>query len=200
MSEIERLINNLCPNGVNFVRIQDVAEVGTGSRNRNEAVIGGAYNFYVRSRDVHTINEFEFDEEAIVIPGEGGIGEVFHFVTGKYSLHQRAYRIHFTNRNISTRFAFFYFEQHFKEFILKKAVSATVTSIRKPMIEDFRIPLPPIEVQREIVSILDKFTELEEALEAELEARKTQYAEFRQSTLDFASRTNVIMTEIGEVC
>lgn len=73
----------------------------------------------------------------------------------------------------------------FKRFIMKKAVSATVTSIRKPMIEKFEFPLPPIEVQTEIVRILDKFTSLEAELEAELDCRKRQYEYYRDKLLSF---------------
>ena len=52
----------------------------------------------------------------------------------------------------------------FKDFIMKRAVSATVTSIRKPMIESFRLPIPPLEVQCETVRILDSFTVFTEEL------------------------------------
>ena len=69
----------------------------------------------------------------------------------------------------------------FKRFIMTKAVSATVTSIRKPMIEDFEIPVPPLPVQEEIVRILDTFTELQ----AELQKRQQQYNFYRDNLLNF---------------
>jgi len=185
MSRIDDLIEQHCPDGVEFRPVAAIANVGTGSSNRNEEVTEGKYPFYVRSKDVLRIDEYEFDEKAIVIPGEGGIGEVFHYVEGKYALHQRAYRIHFITTDVDTKFAYYYLSAHFKLFILQKAVSATVTSIRKPMIEDFPIPVPPIEVQREIVAILDKFTQLEAELEAELEARRKQYEHYRNELLSF---------------
>ena len=94
MSNLEELIEKLCPDGVDFCKLKDVAEIGTGSSDRKNATDDGLYPFYVRSKDVLKINNYEFDEEAIVIPGEGGIGEIFHLVKGKYALHQRAYRIH----------------------------------------------------------------------------------------------------------
>ena len=183
MSRIDDLIAQLCPDGVEFFRVGEIAQVGTGSSDRKDAVPSGEFPFYVRSKEILRIGKFEFDEEAIVIPGEGGIGEIFHFVTGKYALHQRAYRINFRNPSLDTKFAYYYFAVHFKNFILQKAVNATVTSIRKPMITDFRVPVPPIEVQREIVRILDTFTQLEAELEAELEARRIQYAHYRDSLL-----------------
>ena len=78
---------------------------------------------------------------------------------------------------------------------MKKAVSATVKSIRKPMIEDFSIPVPPIEVQSEIARILDNFTELT----AELTARKKQYEYYRDNLLQPKEKTIPIMT-LSDIC
>lgn len=190
MSKINELIAELCPDGVIFKKIGLVAQVGTGNSDRKDAVDGGEYPFYVRSKNIEHIDSYAFDEEAIIIPGEGGIGDIFHYVNGKYALHQRAYRIHFTDGSIDAKFAYYHFTSNFKRFILKKAVSATVTSIRKPMITDFPIPVPPIEVQKEIVDVLDKFTQLEAELEAELEARKKQYHFYRNQLLNFDHLNN----------
>ena len=77
----------------------------------------------------------------------------------------------------------------FKSFISKKAVNATVTSIRKPMLEQFEIPIPPMSVQEEIVAILDKFealvNDLTEGLPAEIAARQEQYEYYRDKLLSF---------------
>ena len=181
MSKISDLIESMCPNGVRFCKIGEVAEVGTGSSNGNESDDNGKFPFFVRSQTIKRKNTYEYDEEAIIIPGEGGIGEIFHYINGKYALHQRVYRIHFISNLIDSRFAYYYLSAYFKAFILRKAVSATVTSIRKPMIEQFPIPLPPLPVQQEIVRILDHFTELT----AELTARRKQYAYYRDALLTF---------------
>ena len=185
MSKLDELIQELCPDGVEWTRIKDIAEVGTGSSNGNEAVEDGEFPFFIRSQSVKHKNNFEYNEEAIIIPGEGGIGEIYHYIKGKYAIHQRVYRIHFTDMRMNTKFAYHYFRSNFKKFILAKAVSATVKSIRKPMIEDFQIPLPPLPVQEEIVHILDNFTELTAELTAELDMRKKQYEYYRNQLLDF---------------
>ena len=181
MSKIDELIQEYCPDGVPYKKVGNLAVVGTGRSDKKDAIPNGEYPFYVRSKIIARINTFEFDEEAIVIPGEGGIGEIFHYDTGKYALHQRAYRIHFIDSKVFPKFAYYHLMAHFKVFIMKKAVSATVTSIRKPMITDFPVPIPPLEVQKEIVNILDKFTQLE----AELEARRKQYEYYRNQLLTF---------------
>lgn len=164
-----------------YKAIGDVASVGTGSSDRKDATKDGEYPFYVRSKEVMRKDSFEFDEEAILIPGEGGVGEIFHYVNGKYALHQRAYRISFNTSDVDAKFAFYYFESNFKKFILARAVSATVTSIRKPMISEFRIPVPPPELQAEIVRLLDLFVSLDAELRTELDARRLQYMHYRNA-------------------
>ena len=194
MSKIDDLIQEFCPDGVEYKPIKKMAEVGTGSSNGNEAQEDGKYPFFIRSQTVKRKNEWEYDEEAIIIPGEGGIGEIYHYVNGKYAIHQRVYRIHFTDNSVDVKFAYHYFRAFFKNFIMRKAVSATVKSIRKPMIEEFMLPVPPLEVQREIVHILDSFT----LLTAELTARKKQYEFYRDKLLTF-SENKVKYLPLGEL-
>ena len=71
----------------------------------------------------------------------------------------------------------------FLEYIQKNAVNSSVTSIRRPMINKYPVPVPPLEVQREIVHILDHFTLLTAELTAELTARKKQYEFYRDELL-----------------
>lgn len=198
MSKLEELLAELCPDGVEYKSIREIAEVGTGNSNGNESVDNGLFSFFVRSQTIKSKDDYEYDEEAIIIPGEGGIGEIFHYINGKYALHQRVYRIHFIVEDVNTKFAYYYMQAYFKPFILKKAVSATVTSIRKPMIEDFPLPLPPLPVQREIVRILDNFTELTAELTTELTARRKQYEYYRDSLLEQTVATNKVL--LNSVC
>lgn len=62
----------------------------------------------------------------------------------------------------------------------------------------FRVPVPPFEVQREIVRVLDKFTQLEAELEAELEARRAQYEHYRSQLLDGAG-ANAALVRLGDL-
>lgn len=201
MSGIGDLLKELCPKGVPYKLIGDVATVGTGSSDRKDATEDGEYPFYVRSKEIRRKDSYEFDEEAVLIPGEGSIGEIFHYVNGKYALHQRAYRISFKTPDIDAKFAYYYFQTSFKKFILAKAVNATVTSIRKPMITDFKIPVPPVEVQREIVQLLDQYGELATGLtvqlQAEFEARQQQYAYYRNDLFAFRGIEDVRRVPIG---
>ena len=204
MSKIFDLINELCPNGVEFVKLGEIADIGTGSSNRQDEDSNGKYPFYVRSKNILKSNTFEFDETAIIIPGEGGIGDIFHYIDGKYALHQRAYRICVFCKKMDTKFLYYIMCCHFKKYILAKSVGATATSIRKPMLENFKLPVPPMEVQREIVRILDSFTLLTAELTAELTARKKQYEFYRDFLLSFdeldKNGGGCELKMLGEIC
>ena len=168
---------------VEWKPLMDLAEIGTGNSNRQDEEENGKYPFYVRSKNILRSNSFQFDETAIIIPGEGGIGDIFHYVEGKYALHQRAYRIHITSDEVNTKFLYYIMHNSFKKYILSKSVGATAISIRKPMIEKFEIPIPPLPVQTEIVKILDALTALASELTNELILRRKQYEYYREKLL-----------------
>ena len=175
---------------IEWKTLGEVAEIGTGKSNRQDEAEDGLYPFYVRSKNILRSSTYQFDETAIIIPGEGGIGDIFHYTEGKYALHQRAYRIKVNTENeLFPKFLFYYMTNAFKPFILARCVGATATSIRKPMLADFPIPLPPLSEQRRIVDILDRFDTLtnsiSEGLPKEIALRRKQYAYYRDALLSF---------------
>ncbi|HDV4217888.1 TPA: restriction endonuclease subunit S [Pseudomonas aeruginosa] len=192
MSSVNFLDKLLDGAEVEWKALGEVADIGTGKSNRQDENDNGIYPFYVRSKNILKSDTFQFDETAIVIPGEGGIGDIFHYVQGKYALHQRAYRIRPTSDIVNAKFLYHFMSSNFKKYILMKSVGATTTSIRKPMLEDFHIPIlcqgnpkKSLEIQAEIVRILDAFTELTAELTAELTSRKRQYNHYRDQLLKF---------------
>ncbi|WP_101775676.1 restriction endonuclease subunit S [Pasteurella oralis] len=175
---------------VEWKSLGEVAEIGTGSKNTNEAVIDGKYLFFVRSQEPRKINEYEFDEVAIITAGDGvGVGKVFHYVSGKYSLHQRAYRIVVKSDTLLPKFLFHFIRANFSRYLEKASVNSSVTSLRKPMFEKYKIPIPPLVTQQKIVEILDKFdrltNSLSEGLPKEIEIRRKQYEYYREKLLTF---------------
>ena len=120
MSKLDELIAELCPNGVEYRHLEEIAEIGTGSHNTNEGLDVGEYPFYVRSQEPLRLNSYDYDETAIVTAGDGvGVGKVFHYVEGKYALHQRAYRIHPDENIVCANFLFHYMKSTFLAYIEK---------------------------------------------------------------------------------
>lgn len=175
---------------IRWMKLGDIADIGTGNGNTNEGLDTGKYPFFVRSQDIKYKNEYDFDETAIITSGDGvGVGKIFHFVSGKYALHQRAYRVHITSDNVLPKYFFYYFKNSFLTYISKTSFHSSVTSIRRPMMINFPVPVPPLEVQQRIVDILDRFdalcNDISNGLPAEIEARQKQYEYYRDKLLTF---------------
>ena len=174
----------------NFIALGNIAEIGTGSSNTNEEVDDGDYPFFVRSQEIRKKDTWEYDETAIITAGDGvGVGKIFHYIEGKYALHQRAYRIHIISKNVLPKYFFYCMKNTFLSYITQNAVHASVTSIRKRMLDNYLVPVPPLEEQERIVAILDRFdalcNDLTSGLPAEIEARKKQYEYYRDKLLTF---------------
>lgn len=176
--------------GVKWEQLQNISDIGTGSHNTNEELEKGSYPFFVRSQDVRRLNSFDYDEEAIITSGDGvGVGKIYHYVHGKYALHQRAYRIHINTPNVLPKFFYYYMKTTFLPYIEKNAFNSSVTSIRRPMLNSYPVPIIPIKEQERIVKILDRFdklcNDLTEGLPAEIESRRKQYEYYRDKLLTF---------------
>lgn len=175
--------------------LAEVADISTGSSNTDDAVGEGRYPFFVRSQNPLAKDEYEYDEEAIITAGDGvGVGKVFHYINGKYALHQRAYRIHPTTDELLGKYMYHYFVAIFPKYIGQQMYQGSVPSIRRPMLNKFQVAVPPLDVQKQIVKILDNFdticSDLNSGLPAEIEARQKQFEYYRDKILAFKEITN----------
>ncbi|MCW2279681.1 type I restriction enzyme S subunit [Lactococcus lactis] len=132
-------------------RLGDLTQIKTGSSDLQDAVEGGEYPFFVRSENIERSNRYIFDGEAILIPGEGRLGEIYHYINGKFDFHQRVYKISgFADSDTDGKYVLYYMQKNFKQHAMKFTVKATVDSLRLPMLTDFNLVAPKIEEQREI--------------------------------------------------
>ena len=185
---------------VEWKEMGTLSEIGTGSNNREDCSENGMYPFYVRSKGILRIDKYLYDEEAILIPGEGGVGEIFHYINGKYGLHQRTYRVHPTSKDVIGRYLYYYLYENFGNYINQKSYKSTATSIRKPMLLNFPVAVIPISEQNRIVGILDTFTSSIENLKEQIAQRRKQYEYYRDQLLDLEGKEGVEMMTLGEVC
>lgn len=135
-------------------------------------------------------NEYEYDETAIITAGDGvGVGKVFHYVSGKYALHQRTYRIHIVSEEVLPKYYYFYMKAAFLPYIQKTMFQGSVASIRRPMLNQFPVSVPSIEEQQKIIDILERFdalcNDMSDGLPAEINDRQKQYEYYREKLLTF---------------
>src|SRR5690554_3575724 len=91
-----------------------LADIKTGSKNNQDKIADGLYPFFVRSETVEHLNTYSYDCEAILVPGEGGIGSIFHYINGKFDAHQRVYVIRNFTNSIGS-FIYYQMRQRFGE-------------------------------------------------------------------------------------
>ena len=129
----------------------------------------GEYPFFVRSTTVEQINSYSYDCEAILIPGEGRIGSIFHYINGRFDVHQRVYAITQFSNSVSGKYVYLYIAEHFGEHAMENSVKATVDSLRLPTFQNFDLALPPtLDEQTAIADILSDMDAEITALEAKL--------------------------------
>ena len=120
----------------------DIATIKTGSRNNEDKVDNGIYPFFVRSKNTEKINSYSYDCEAILVPGEGQIESTFHYIKGRFDVHQRVYAITQFSETISARYVYLFMTQYFGLWAKQNTVKATVDSLRLPTFQNFKIFLP----------------------------------------------------------
>ena len=175
-------------------RLGEIAHIKTGSRNNEDKVQDGEYPFFVRSENVERINNYSHDCEAILVPGEGRIGEVFHYVNGRFDVHQRVYAITQFKPGVSAKFVYLYMRMKFGAWAMQNTVKATVDSLRLPTFLDFEMLVPPTE--NEQVAIASILSEMDAELEA-LQQRRAKTAALKQAMMQelLTGRTRLVEPE-----
>ncbi|MDF0720534.1 restriction endonuclease subunit S [Kaistella sp. PBT33-4] len=148
-------------------KLGDRSIIYTGKKNNQDKSENGKYPFFVRSQTVEKINSYSFNGEAILIPGEGNLGSIVHYINGKFDFHQRVYKISdFVGLN--GKYLYFYFRMYFGNHAMQNTVKATVDSIRLPTLEEFIIKFPSLSEQERIATILSDMDAEIETLEQKL--------------------------------
>ncbi len=163
----KRTAAGVIPEDWNVDRIDRHASIKTGSKNTQDKREGGKYPFFVRSQEVERINTYSYNGEAVLTAGDGvGTGKVFHYIHGRFDVHQRVYRISNFSDRLDGRYFFFQFSERFRHRIMSMTAKSSVDSVRMETIAGMRIPLPPRREQRAIAAALSDSNELIRSLEA----------------------------------
>ena len=184
MSKIEEMIKKMCPDGVPYIPLMDLCgTITTGRLNANAMVENGKYPFYTCDATPFRIDTYAFDEEAILISGNGSQVGHINYYKGKFNAYQRTYVL-YDFKKVEVKYLLHYLSGYLRDYIMVHSKKGSVPYITLPMLQNFKVPVPPLEVQCEIVHILDEFTLLTAELTAELTARQKQYEYYRDLLLE----------------
>ena len=187
MSKIEELINKLCPDGVEFVKLKDIAELKKGTPLKEENKIYGNVPV-ISSAKKPSFYHNEANRTANIITvassGEAGFVNFWNvpiFCADCFSI--------ISNKEYALTKYIFYYLKNIQEDIYKLRKGGGQKHVYPSDLEEFNIPLPPIEIQNEIVNVLDQFNDLTNSislgLPKEIELRKQQYEYYRNKLLTF---------------
>ena len=127
--------------------IKQIWKISTGKSNTQDQTEDWKYLFFIRSDIVVKSNKFLFNEEAVITIGDWNIWKVFHYINGKYDLHQRCYKIS-DFKDIFWKYFYYYFSTKFYKRAMSMTAKATVDSVRLEMISDMLIRFPRSEERR----------------------------------------------------
>ena len=137
--------------------MKELCSISTGKSNTQDKIDDGEYPFYVRSPIVEHSNKYLFDEEAVLTVGDGvGTGKVFHYVNGKYDLHQRCYRMFAFKEDLRAKYFYYIFSKLFYKRVMAMTAKTSVDSVRLEMISEMSIPVPSVAEQLKIESLLSE--------------------------------------------
>lgn len=204
MSKLDKLIKELCPNGVEYKELGEVFNLKNGytpSKAKNEYWENGTIPWFrmedlrlngnILSNAIQNVNSLGikgklFPKDSIIIATSATIGE-HALITVPFLCNQR-----FTSMSLKDdykyRFAIkflFYYCFILDEWCKNNITVGNFAGVDMSGFKKFQIPLPPLAVQEEIVRILDTFTELTKELTKELTLRKKQYEYYRDKLLTF---------------
>jgi type I restriction enzyme, S subunit len=190
-SKIEKLIAELCNEGVEFKELGKIVKIKNG---KDWKRLGeGNIPVYGTGGVMGYVDTFSYNKPTVLIPRKGSITNIFYLDVPFWNVDTIYYTVIDTRQVLPK---FFYYV--IKNIDLEKLDTGSGRpSLTQAVLDRIKIPIPPLPIQEEIVKILDTFTKLEAELEAELEARKKQYECYRDELLTFED--DVEWKTLGEV-
>ncbi|WRB84664.1 restriction endonuclease subunit S [Helicobacter pylori] len=205
MHKIERLLQTLAPKGVEFKTLEEVFEIKNGytpSKNNPEFWEKGTIPWF-RMEDIRengrilkdSIQHITpkalkgkklFPKNSIIISTTATIGEHALLIVDSLANQQFTFLSKKANCNLALDMKFFFYQCFLLGGWCKKNTNVSgFASVDMTAFKKYKFPIPPLEIQQEIVKILDAFTELNTELNTELKARKKQYQYYQNMLLDF---------------
>ena len=220
MSRIDELIAKHCPSGVRHKAIGDIAKCYAGATPRSgvDAYWTNGTIPWMGSGEVNKKTVYDTDKRitkvgfdscstrmvpsgavVIALAGQGKTRGLVARTRIELCTNQSLCSI-ITDEQVDSDYLYFYLTSQYQKLRSVSSGDGTRGGLNLQMIRNYIVPVPPIEVQREIVNILDKFTQLETELETELEARKKQYEYYRNILVDVENSNSTALTKLIDVC
>lgn len=189
MSRLDELIQELCPNGVEYKKVGEICNISVGgdvpknsiSKQKTEKYSVPIISNGIGENALYGYTDVpKVKEPGVTVAARGTIGYTEYRDYPFYPIIRLLTAIPKDATVVNTKYLYYCLQG--KQYSIPMGGIPQLTA---PKLEKVKIPVPPLEVQREIVRILDSFTLLTAELTAELTARKKQYEFYRDKLLTF---------------
>ena len=182
------------------VKLGDVCTIKTGRKDVNEGNALGQYPFFTCAKE-HTFNDgYSFDCEAILIAGNGAVGQTTYF-KGKFEAYQRTYVLS-EFEGIESKLLLFILQGKLMGHLSSMVLGNTIPYIKKGMLQDFEFSLPPLAEQERIVAKLDAaFAEIDESIRTVKNKIKEISSLYENAvTAEFSNIADCLERKLSDVC
>ena len=215
MSKLEELIQQYCPDGVEYVKLGRVCGFISGFAfkaslfHKEGEPICKTTNIQQNAIDFSNMEYFHLDDydtcldrylimpQDIVIGMSGTIKVGINNSNRKCYLNQRVGKFSPNKEVLNNRYLF-YILSNSTDTLCEGITGGSVKNLSNNDINNLEIPIPPLPVQEEIVRVLDTFTELQAELQAELQKREQQYDYYQDLLLNKSQFSHLVT--IGDMC
>lgn len=177
------MINEHCPKGVEYVELSKILKIKNGKDYKGYS--SGDVPVYGSGGIITYINKFAFDKPSVLIPRKGSI-EKLYYVDKPFWTVDTIFYTEINTKIANVKYIYYCLK---REHLEKLNKAGGVPSLTQTVLNKVQIPLPPVEIQCEIVRILDEYSEKNEQLinelHAEIDLRKKQYEYYRDKLLRF---------------
>ena len=201
MSHVNELIERLCPNGVEWKTLGEVCEILDSQRKpvSKSNRVSGQYPYYGANGIQDYVDDFLFDGTFLLVGEDGSVIKpdktpIVHWASGKIWVNNHAHILAEKSDIALLRYLFYSLQC----VDVSDIVRGLPPKLNQENLKGIQIPLPPVEIQKRIVEILDLFTNLTANLTAELNLRRKQYEHYREKLLAFDGK--VIWHKLIELC
>ena len=177
MSKLDELLAELCPDGVEYRELKDVLTIKNGKDYKG--LSEGNYPVYGSGGIMAYVSDYVYDKPSVLIPRKGSIDKLYYVEEPFWNVDTIFYTDIDTTKAVPRYIYFCLQREHLEQY----NTAGGVPSLTQKVLNKVKLPVPPLEVQREIVRVLDSFTLLTAELTAELTARKKQYDFYRNKLL-----------------
>lgn len=182
VSRLADLIEEMCPDGVKYCRLGDVATLERGTSITKKDVVPGDVPVVAGGRKpAYFHNTGNRDGKTIVVAGSGAYAGYVSWWEQPIFVSD-AFSIKTDERELGMRYCFHWLAS-IQDILHRSKRGGGVPHVYPRDVAKLKIPVPPLEIQREIVKVLDAFTSLEQNLVTELELRKKQFQEYLSTVL-----------------